>query len=68
MTGLHVPAEFAGSTGRTLPDYRIARDGLALLATGLTGKKALAFKLACMDAFHRMEAMRTRRPTPGAWG
>lgn len=38
------------------PAYRISRDGFTLLAMGFTGKKALAFKLAYIDAFNRMEA------------
>ena len=38
------------------PAYRITRDGFTLLAMGFTGKKALAFKLAYIDAFNRMES------------
>jgi hypothetical protein len=34
------------------PHYRIVRDGLTLLAMDLTGKKALAFKLAYMMPFN----------------
>jgi hypothetical protein len=33
----------------------------------LTGKKALAFKLAYIDAFQRMEAIRSRLPAFSAW-
>lgn len=40
----------------TYPAYRLTRDGFTLLAMGFTGKKALAFKLAYIDAFNRMEA------------
>jgi Rha family phage regulatory protein len=36
--------------------YRISRDGFALLAMGFTGKKALGFKLAYIDAFNAMAA------------
>ena len=36
--------------------YRLTRDGFTLLAMGFTGKKALSFKLAYIDAFNRMEA------------
>ncbi|MDO5288506.1 MAG: Rha family transcriptional regulator [Pseudomonadota bacterium] len=36
--------------------YRLTRDGFTLLAMGFTGKRALAFKLAYIDAFNRMEA------------
>jgi Rha family phage regulatory protein len=42
--------------GQTYPAYRLTRDGFTLLAMGFTGKKALAFKLAYIDAFNRMEA------------
>lgn len=42
--------------GETYPAYRITRDGFTLLAMGFTGKKALAFKLAYIDAFNKMEA------------
>jgi Rha family phage regulatory protein len=38
------------------PAYRITRDGFTLLAMGFTGKKALQFKLAYIDAFNTMEA------------
>jgi Rha family phage regulatory protein len=38
------------------PAYRITRDGFTLLAMGFTGKKALQFKLAYIDAFNKMEA------------
>jgi Rha family phage regulatory protein len=36
--------------------YRITRDGFTLLAMGFTGKKALGFKLAYIDAFNSMAA------------
>lgn len=42
--------------GQQYPAYRLTRDGFTLLAMGFTGKKALAFKLAYIDAFNRMEA------------
>ena len=35
--------------------YTMTRDGFTLLAMGFTGKKALQFKLAYIDAFNRME-------------
>lgn len=49
------PSEYTDSTGRMLPCYRLTRDGFALLAMGFTGKRALTFKLAYIDAFNRME-------------
>ncbi len=38
------------------PAYLLTRDGFTLLAMGFTGKKALQFKLAYIDAFNTMEA------------
>lgn len=54
-------------SGATRKDraYRITRDGFTLLAMGFTGKKALAFKLAYIDAFNRMEA-ELSQPAPDA--
>jgi hypothetical protein len=36
--------------------YNITRDGFTLLAMGFTGKAAMQFKLAYIEAFNRMEA------------
>jgi Rha family phage regulatory protein len=36
--------------------YRITRDGFALLAMGFTGKEAMRWKLAHIQAFNKMEA------------
>jgi len=41
--------------------YRITRDGFVLLAMGFSGKKALAFKQAYLQAFNQMEAALTER-------
>lgn len=41
--------------GKSYPMYYINRDGFTLLAMGFTGKKALQFKLAYIDAFNKME-------------
>jgi len=43
--------------------YELTRDGFTLLAMGFTGKKALQFKLAYIDAFNRMDA-ELRKPAP----
>jgi Rha family phage regulatory protein len=51
----------SGAT-RQHPAYRLTRDGFTLLAMGFTGKKALAFKLAYIEAFNRMEAELRQRP------
>ena len=48
-------AEHADKYGRPQPMYLMNRDGFTLLAMGFTGKKALQFKLAYIDAFNRME-------------
>jgi len=42
------------------PAYHLTRDGFTLLAMGFTGKRALAFKLAYIDAFNKMEAALTQ--------
>ena len=48
---------------RKSPAYRLTRDGFTLLAMGFTGKQALQFKLAYIDAFNRMEEQ-LRQPPP----
>jgi Rha family phage regulatory protein len=48
--------EFTDAKGEQRPAYRITRDGFTLLAMGFTGKRALAFKLAYIEAFNKMEA------------
>lgn len=42
--------------------YEMTRDGFTLLAMGFTGKKALKFKLAYIEAFNRMETALRNRP------
>jgi Rha family phage regulatory protein len=46
----------SGGTPIESPAYILTRDGFTLLAMGFTGKRALAFKLAYIEAFNRMEA------------
>lgn len=41
--------------GKEYPMLYMNRDGFTLLAMGFTGKKALEFKLAYIDAFNKME-------------
>ncbi|BDR09593.1 Rha family transcriptional regulator [Comamonas thiooxydans] len=48
--------DYTDAKGEIRPAYSLTRDGFTLLAMGFTGKKALAFKLAYIDAFNRMEA------------
>lgn len=50
-------SEYRDSTGRTLPEYLLTRDGFTLLAMGFTGAKALQFKVAYINAFNRMEML-----------
>lgn len=60
--------EVPGPNGavRQEPAYRITRDGFTLLAMGFTGERALAFKLAYLDAFNAMEKQLQAAATPGA--
>lgn len=44
--------------------YTMTKNGFYLLAMGYTGKKAMQFKLAYIDAFDRMEAMLNGKMTP----
>jgi len=46
------------------PAYHLTRDGFTLLTFGFTGKKALAFKLAYIDAFNKMEAALAEKAQP----
>lgn len=48
-------SEYTDETGRSLPMFILYRDGFMLLVMGYTGKKALAMKLAYIEAFNRME-------------
>ncbi len=38
------------------PEYRLTHDGFALLAMGFTGRDALAWKIAFLQAFNTLEA------------
>ena len=57
-------SEYTDETGRTLPMFILYRDGFMLLVMGYTGKKALAMKLAYIEAFNRMEAELAARSRP----
>jgi Rha family phage regulatory protein len=54
--------EYTDAKGERRPAYRLTRDGFTLLAMGFTGKRALTFKLAYIEAFNRMEAQLAGRP------
>lgn len=47
--------------GKTQPMYLLTRDAFTLLAMGFTGSRALAFKVAYINAFNRMEQLLTGR-------
>lgn len=55
------PSRYLDSTGRELPMYLLTRDAFTLLAMGFTGSRALAFKVAYINAFNRMEQLLTGR-------
>jgi len=59
-----IEVEVGNGAKRPSPAYRLTRDGFTLLAMGFTGPKALAFELAYLDAFNRMEAQLTAPATP----
>lgn len=54
-------SEYIDETGRSLPMFILYRDGFMLLVMGYTGKKALAMKLAYIEAFNRMEEELSRQ-------
>ena len=49
--------EYTDAQGKPRPEYLLTRDGFTLLAMGFTGTKALAFKVAYINAFNRMERL-----------
>lgn len=57
-------ASFLDEQAKNRPMYIIYRDGFMLLVMGYTGKKALALKLAYIEAFNRMEAELAKRNRP----
>ena len=63
-------AEYSDEQGKPRPIFILYRDGFMLLVMGYTGKKALAMKLAYIEAFNRMEEELARQhaaspsPTP----
>lgn len=46
---------YRDNSGKSNPMYELTRDGFTLLAMGFTGKRALEFKLAYINAFNEME-------------
>ncbi|MBU4610297.1 Rha family transcriptional regulator [Achromobacter sp. GG226] len=51
----------SGGGSISSPAFLLTRDGFTLLAMGFTGKRALHFKLAYIDAFNQMEARLQQR-------
>lgn len=63
-----VVSEYTDNTGRKLPMYLLTRDGLTLLVMGYTGKEAMRFKLAYIEAFNAMEAqLQAMRDNPAGY-
>lgn len=48
--------DYVDAKGESRRMYRLTRDGFTLLAMGFKGKKALAFKVAYINAFNAMAA------------
>lgn len=55
------PVNYLDAKGETRPMYLLTRDAFTLLAMGFTGSRALAFKVAYINAFNRMEQLLTGR-------
>lgn len=63
------PVEYTDAKGERRPMYLVTRDGFTLLAMGFTGKAAMQFKVAYIEAFNAMErtikeSAATGLPTP----
>ena len=50
---------YLDAKGESRPMYLLTRDAFTLLAMGFTGARALAFKVAYINAFNRMEKLLT---------
>ena len=48
-------AEYTDAQGKPRPMFFVTRDGFTLLAMGFTGKAAMQFKVAYIEAFNAME-------------
>jgi Rha family phage regulatory protein len=60
--------EYVDAKGEKRPMYRITFDGFILLVMGFTGRKAMQYKLAYIEAFNRMKtalAEQASRALPG---
>lgn len=54
---MFVESEFTDKYGRMQPMFIMNKDGFTLLAMGFTGRKALDFKIAYIEAFNEMEEL-----------
>lgn len=50
------PIAYLDDKGRSQPEYRLTHNGFAILAMGFTGRDALAWKIALLEAFDALEA------------
>ena len=72
IRNLEAPADFVqhnfvrytytAANGKANPAYQITRDGFTLLAMGFTGKAAMRFKVAYIEAFNAMEKQLREAP------
>ena len=58
-------SEYTDTTGRTLPEYLITRDGFTFLAMGFTGKEAALWKERFIEAFNAYETLSTSSTPSG---
>ena len=58
-----IPSTYTAGTGKRYKEYLMNRKGFTLLAMGFTGREALQFKMAYIEAFERMEeALKNQSP------
>lgn len=57
-------AEYTDAKGEKRPMFNLTRDGFTILVMGFTGKKAMQFKLAYIEAFNLMEAQLRQQRFP----
>lgn len=50
------PSNYTNERGKTYPEYRLTHDGFAFLAMRFTGKEAMAWQIAFLQAFNALEA------------
>ena len=50
------PRNYIDERGKTYPEYRLTHDGFAFLAMRFTGKEAMAWQIAFLEAFNALEA------------